>query len=461
MSSSTHHSPPSLDLTFGLEIQFDLAVLPASFTDPHHGHGRLVYEPIRHPGAVGFQHPETDKWHADEDHELFDDWSSVWAQNARTHIAECLHEYGYNTHVPGYDEEGTKYHEPKLIEKFQHQAWTIADKEFHQSGFRHGYFLLPMEIQSPPMPFNEGSLLNVRRVLQVVSERYMILCNTDAAIHVHIGNSGNPFPLRTLVNFALLAWTFERPLLQIHPPRFQNYQRNGSTFPPMINIASLVSRWAALKGHRTPIYGLETIAACKNIDELVFLVKNGHDDRRLTYNLLGLSDELRPETSEGDDPFKRTVEFRQHKSHFDPLEVTDWISVCAAFMRKAHSLSTESTFKHCRSLLNGPPDFCSLQYTLMFLGCDEEQVSYYITHRYPTDARPMATLYDRPVAYGPIDTAEVYHYPAWSPRALSGGRENRPKLPPRNEDARRRDRPGPTYPEEDYGVRENYGVRDN
>ncbi|PQE07620.1 hypothetical protein CJF30_00007376 [Rutstroemia sp. NJR-2017a BBW] len=67
MASSTRHrstrqQSPALDLTFGLQIQFDLAVLPTSFADPHRGHDRFVYEPIRPPGAVGLENPDADAW---------------------------------------------------------------------------------------------------------------------------------------------------------------------------------------------------------------------------------------------------------------------------------------------------------------------------------------------------------------------------------------------------------------
>jgi hypothetical protein len=310
------------------------------------------------------------------------------------------------------------------------------------------------------MPYNETSLQQMRDVLRRISERYIILCDMDSAIHVHIGNSGERFPISTLVNFALLAYTFEQQMIQIHPPRFQKHEEDGTTYPPSINGYSVVTTLGEVKGHQDRIFALETIAACTQVDELVFHVNNTYDPRKPTYNLLGVSKRFRGGVPWPDDPFKKTVEFRQHKSHFDGEEVTHWIYVCIAFFIKADSMSTENILDQCRLFEMQPLEERSLPYVLFFLGCPE-QANYYASRLYPTDAMPLRSehqtnktprlsAYDRAISYGPIDVTEVRNYPGWSMEELHGRREDRPRLPPRDPEARLRDKPGPSYPEVDY-----------
>ncbi|KAM3066077.1 hypothetical protein ACMFMF_010393 [Clarireedia jacksonii] len=430
MASSTPLPSSNLDITIGLEIEFDLAVLPATYADPHRGHDRLVYEPIRQPGAEGFKYPETDAWYNTEDHRLFEVWGGLWSHNAKLHIANYLEEHGFRACVTEYNAQYQPVERWSFEDKFRHKIWKVADKQsLHPPGYRHGYFMLPMELQSPPLRFSEISLEQVRHVLKLISERYMVFCDLDTSIHIHIGNSGREFPLETAINFSLLAFTFEQQILRVHPPRFQNYHGHEVLYPPLINRLSNVSALAAVKHHNTPVFALETIAACKSLDELVFYAKSTISPHRLTYNLLGLSDMFRTEAPHDADPFKQTAEFRQHNSHFEGEEVTHWITICAAFLRKAHGKSTADILEMCR----------------------------YMVTQYPGDYSLEENRWDRAIAYGPINRDEQMNYPGWSIDELQGGPENRPRLPPRDPGARILSlslRLGPSYPEQDYVEKE-------
>ncbi|PQE31552.1 amidoligase enzyme protein [Rutstroemia sp. NJR-2017a WRK4] len=474
-SSSPTPPPPGLDLTFGLELEFSLAVLPLSFPDPHPNYTRSIYAPIRDPSLPADAPPSSDAWHnypMDRIHGLFFKHRIQWMKNAKAHIASFLESHGFCATVTCRNHCG--FHDGlSLQEKFDQEVWTVAEDNTITSGFHHGYFLLGMEINSPPLPFNESSLQKVRDVLDLLSKEYMILCDKSSSIHVHIGNSGKPFSLDTVKNFTMLAYTFENQLSQLHPKRYSTgpfvdiygllpFSPLLRQFSRLVFQADNLVKSRGGSGHH---HALDILYSKTDVNSLVELThsENCNYCCRLAYNLDYLRDSENKDSdsdkhsdkhsdkykhedkhqhkdkakdkdkdsddeSDDDDDgyadrkFKTTIEFRQHRSHLDSEEVAHWITVCAGLVQYAEkTLFPDVLRDHCKDVIMSNNEALNSVYcVLCFIGCKTQAEWYYDMLKRVGEDREA---FEKAVSYGPINEQDYY---SLSLQALEGRRENQP-----------------------------------
>lgn len=63
------------------------------------------------------------------------------------------------------------------------------------------YLYHRIEIKSPPYYFSPEAVIEVREVCQVLSNNYRISCNRSCALHVHVGNGDDGFPVKVISRF--------------------------------------------------------------------------------------------------------------------------------------------------------------------------------------------------------------------------------------------------------------------
>jgi hypothetical protein len=411
LSTDSDPSLPEMNLTFGLELEFSLAVLPLSFPDPHPNHTRSVYAPIRDPSLPIDAPASSDIWHDDctPDNPMFTEYKRNWMANAKSHIAAFLKSRGFDTMVTG------NWNTPlpgtmSLKRQFDKKVWLIGEDHSITDGEYNGYYLLGMELNSPPLRFNQSSLRKVRKVLELLSKEYMILCDKTSSIHVHIGNSGKSFSFDTVKNFALLAYTFEPQLSQIHPQRYTGGKcipyspplRTGSTLVwRLCDLETENQLWEAGKSYSHETAALDMLYSTSDILELAVLFNGPGCERSACY--LG---NLYEGWANGRDQFKKTIEFRQHRSHFDGEEVAHWITVCAGLLRCAEECDTDLLLNKCKELVvakdgNEP----SLNWALSFIGCQQQGEWY---RKMLKRVKENKEELEMDVTYGPINDQDDY-----------------------------------------------------
>ncbi|PQE06290.1 amidoligase enzyme protein [Rutstroemia sp. NJR-2017a BBW] len=435
LSSRSSSPSPRPNLTFGLELEFSLAVLPVSFRDIHPHHTRSVYTPIRDPKLPVDAPASSDAWNDDHlthgIHGNFLKHEVKWTKNAKAHIASFLESHGFRSTVTG-SFNCRLANDISVKEKFDQEVWTVAEDNSITRGYNHGYFLLGIEIKTPPLLFNESSLQKVRNVLNLLSKKYMILCDESSSIHVHIGKSGKSFSLDTVKNFTMLAYTLEEQLSLLHPKRYSTgpFVLGWSLpYSPLIRQYSKLSRQAknllTKRGGSALNHALDLIYSKTNINSIVDLTYTEDDSNypripgcRLTYNLSNLigSEEINayddgddhPDKESKENKFQTTVEFRQHRSHLDGEEVTNWITVCAGLVEYAEEFPfPDLLLNQCKELVVRDVDEQSLFDVLCLIGCRTQAEWYQDMLKRVQEDREA---FEKAVSYGPIDHRD--HFPS-------------------------------------------------
>ncbi|MCJ1280592.1 hypothetical protein MMC21_008421 [Puttea exsequens] len=75
-----------------------------------------------------------------------------------------------------------------------------------------------VEIRSPAYNFSQEAMREVARAVTLVKENFDVHMNDTCGLHVHVGNQRRGFPLQTLKNFCMLATIFKPQLDSLHGP---------------------------------------------------------------------------------------------------------------------------------------------------------------------------------------------------------------------------------------------------
>ncbi|RAL58129.1 hypothetical protein DID88_002370 [Monilinia fructigena] len=215
-----------------------------------------------------------------------------------------------------------------------------------------------VEICTPALAFSPWNLRHVWEFLRIITRRYRLNCNQSCALHIHVSTAKKEFTLDILKNLMGMIFTFERQLEQCHPSyRIHN---NSSTFSlrdhvninqnfkPGKSFSCSDRNWKEewmldrqqkglpqkLPPARSERDFLAAIFSATSKAELVKMFKSD-EDFRLGYNI-GFLDEPYP------DSFKRTIEFRQHRSTTKPEVIERWLNICCRLVDVARQTAGAS-----------------------------------------------------------------------------------------------------------------------
>lgn len=211
MNLSADEKPARTPRTsFGVELEFLVAVMPDTRTDPDSELDGIL-PPL----------PYTTDY-----------WTTVA-------IARCLMEYG----VPVFEykrfassKQDGSMDLPELFDALAEKAssvevdsWTVKTDFSVQQQPEAGYSWAAVEITSPASFAIPEAFDMIRLVVHIVTSNFRCRVNDTCGFHVHFGNGRSRIDLHTARNFAALWWAAEPMLTMLHPPErgFSNFCKSS------------------------------------------------------------------------------------------------------------------------------------------------------------------------------------------------------------------------------------------
>jgi len=356
-------------LTFGVEIEFALASLPAGAKDPHPEDTREAYRISDDPSGkemnlkFKMRRDYVEPWHVP---------GSILNENARNHISKTFTEAGIQNEVITADtiehaDQFANWH-PKDPRSWAitHDRDVLPPDDAPPEYRRHA-----MELNSPPLYFSPEAVQEVMYVIELVSNTYRCALTRRTALHIHVGNSKIGFSPETLQKLAATYLTFEPALEQTQPYFYIDdlmtaSLRRGSE----LNGEELIPD----KEKRTYPNFLEYLLKDEHCDTKILkkavatmFSPEERSDRRGALNFSNI------DTGRGT---KNTVEFRQHASTFDPQEIAHWIRLCVGFLEFADTVEKSTLRPFLEAHINDKIEDFGLENALLSLGLPREAEYY-------------------------------------------------------------------------------------
>ena len=272
------------NLTFGVELEFVASYNPEDYED------RLLK--LKAEGNIWTDTPDLS---LDQKYGIL----------VRMYMIEILNENGFPTN---------SYNDTDF------SKWTV-DTDGSVTAFEYTGSWLAIELKTPALSCCRASLDLIDRVVTLLVSKFKLFTNEKCGLHVHVGNEGRGFDLRTLKNFCSLITAFEGQLESLHPPgRVQN--------PFAKNTKTLLHHEATLTEKLSIIERLETV---ENLVTQFHLTEDGVN-KYMAYNFLNLQSSL----DSAAEPL-RTIEFRQHRGTLDPNLITNWVTVVCGLIKESYT----------------------------------------------------------------------------------------------------------------------------
>ncbi|KAF7855976.1 hypothetical protein EAF04_009932 [Stromatinia cepivora] len=335
-------------LGFGIEFEFALATLSLGTEDPEPEDGREIYSidaPVDYPETVT-------STLSDIDREL----------NVQLHIVNALKTNGFRAASQIQLERDRKAWKNGDLDKEPDPSdilWIVKHDDTIQFPTAQvtAYKWYKVEICTPALMFSPWNVRHIRDILCVITHRYRLNCNQSCGLHIHVGLGKKELSLDVLKNLMALIFTFERQLEQCHPShRTQNkysyplrdHANINENYEPGKNFSCSDKSWEHnrmldRKRRKLPTVpaparserdSLAAIFNAKSRAEIVKMFKSD-EDIRLGYNIQFL-DEPYP------DPFKHTIEFRQHEATTIPKRIERWLNICCRLVDVARQTASAS-----------------------------------------------------------------------------------------------------------------------
>jgi hypothetical protein len=302
-------SPPRL--TFGVEIEFNLATLADDVDDPDPDDNRPV-RGIRDP----YQKHEINEKRQDEGYD----------RQVKRRVAKTLREVGLPTVVPLDPGNDGEFEVLQVSYPWMGGHWvTTTDSSVY--GPEDEYDWWAIEINSPPLIFCEEALDAVLLACNALTQNFRSNVNESCGLHVHVGNGTDNFSAETMKNLMAFLWCFEPIIDKLHPAHRHNGRychsiRESSVYGDMFKHenASVVDILIKIWNEK-----------CKN--SLLRLMSDTHSatfkEAYFTGNMrLSLSSDKLHDT-------KITFEFRQHEGTPDGPRTVNWVQTVVGLFELA------------------------------------------------------------------------------------------------------------------------------
>ncbi|ATZ50610.1 hypothetical protein BCIN_06g01070 [Botrytis cinerea B05.10] len=334
---------------FGIEFEFALATVPLGSKDPEPKEGREINSidvPIDSPGTD----PNT---LSDIDRQL----------NVQLHIVNTLKANGFRAASQIQLERDGKSWETGNLDKEPYPSdilWMIKHDDTIQFPVTlvDTYKWYKIEICTPALMFSPWNVRHVWDILSILTHKYRLNCNQSCGLHIHVSTAKKDFSLDVLKNLMGLIFTFERQLEQCHPSHripnkhtfpLRDHANINNNFEPGANFSCSDRNWKnnrvlkKVRKRTMPIVSppvrpeKESLAAIFNAKSKAEVVKmlRTDEDVRLGYNLQFLNEPY-------PDPFKHTIEFRQHEATTVPIRIERWLNICCRLVEIARQTANAS-----------------------------------------------------------------------------------------------------------------------
>ncbi|KAG9233733.1 putative amidoligase, partial [Amylocarpus encephaloides] len=186
--------------------------------------------------------------------------------------------------------------------------WTVKDDYSISTPYNRDYVYIPVEITSPPFPFTQSSLNELRQVVSALTSTVRVFTNSTYGFHVHVGDGYDTFPFTTVQQLMAILWSFEPQIQSLHP-----WTRWNSTYCSSLRYP--INTWTGATDRGTNSVGDTYVS--KYLDPIYKLVHLDHlkgvFSRRNAYN------------------------FRQHEATLDVDCIINWVIVCVRLLETARA----------------------------------------------------------------------------------------------------------------------------
>ncbi|RDW59524.1 hypothetical protein BP6252_12611 [Coleophoma cylindrospora] len=329
--------PLRRNLTFGIELEFVLATVPAGNPDPHPEDPRQVYfhdpnEPANPPSTP-----------------------STFIYTILKHVAQTLTQH----HVPAIPilkrSQTTSFSHNWLVKTDA----SIQPPDPTSALYPYAYRWYAVEVVSPAYYHKRTTTDACRKVIRILREQYRMVVNSSCGLHVHVGNGLDGLNGTWLRNLMAVLWTFEPQLESLFPAHRKPRPGQGAEFNFALSCASVLAAQADaqtigegrtlawLTAQQKREWGLEQILAQRDEAELCALMASqyGAAIKCLPYHIQGLNPR---DKSAGVEGSKKTIEFRQHEGTMDEEAVVMWVETVVMIVEFARDVREETVLAWLR-----------------------------------------------------------------------------------------------------------------
>ena len=204
------------------------------------------------------------------------------------------------------------------------QDWANGTRTVLTEEGRRNLMFCDVEVKSRILPCNTDSFREVNEVVTAIVQSFPVFVNESCGLHVHVGNEGYGFPFQTVKNFATLVTCFERQFNQLHP-----LHRLRADY-------SLQQTTAFNPDERDPWYMAGLIDGFENLEAFLNTFGKDRTNKDLIvhqwcYNFNNLHFTWD----------KRTIEFRQHAGSLDADTILRWAYLSCVLVGLSHYVEKE------------------------------------------------------------------------------------------------------------------------
>ncbi|CZS90294.1 hypothetical protein WAI453_004237 [Rhynchosporium graminicola] len=336
-------SPPRPEsrLTFGLELEFAIAVVPPGGCDPHPKDPRTATDLVTGP-------------------------YDTWLDSLKERVAATLCKVNLKALAR------SPYAEDNPTESLG--SWIVKHDDTIKAPAVDGYIFLPIEITSPAYWYTDLALGEVKLVCQELVNHYRITTNRSCGVHVHVGKGNKGFTFEDIQNLLATLWTFEPQIETMHP----KHRVENTTMCPSFRRYSELTRSNTTKGVLDVRGGLDEILRhgdkiFQSLEDLA-MPRTGDSYQggsRLAYHLGDVGAQL-PQS----DNYRRTIEFRQHKGTVIYEELEPWIKFCLGLVLFADSIEQSKLATFLRANIGRSVEEMPLELVLRKLDMADLAVYY-------------------------------------------------------------------------------------
>lgn len=293
-------------LTFGVELEFNIATLSSEVANPVPSDSR----PVR--GLVpSYLKSELKARNQQE----------VINRSMKQQIAQKLRDAGLPATVT-LDPESKNEALVRSNEPWQEGHWVVTtDSPISSPYDLHDWW--PCEVISPPYIFCRESLDAVLLACYVLTSNYRLNVNESCGLHVHVGNGNENFSLDTLRNLFAFLWAFEPVIDSLHP----GFRHNGAYFSSL-RKSSKLGKGSGLSTLECLGRILMELGRFKLFDLMSDV--SPYNVEAVTVRNLKLSPVMGKERET-----KLTIEFRQHEGTLDGERVINWVKTVVGLLEFA------------------------------------------------------------------------------------------------------------------------------
>jgi len=349
---ATQTTPP---LTFGVEIELLLGVLTPKAKDPH------PLDPRHGPGVLT----------AEIEKEHFETFSNT---EAFKHIENTLIQVNLKAGSEWKWDNGSDHHNHVGTD-----CWCMTEDGSLDNPDNSTYTWVRLEVRSPAFHVTPEAFEQVKAVCEVLTNTYRVCCHQSAGLHVHVGQEKNGFPITILRNLMSTLFIFEDQIDEVHPKdRLNNkwsralraYSELGKLILGGVSKEdALKLLFAANNPSTDPSALVDSPAARKALLTLVGWSGPKYTTKKLSYNTLNLLNN--PDV----DDEKRTIEYRQHESTIDGLQIVNWAQLCVGIVEFSFAVDFSILGPFLQLHTDDATDF-SLVHLLKAMGLSPQMLFY-------------------------------------------------------------------------------------